>query len=181
MPRRQPVPTLWLMTDERSDASLRAAILRLPRGAGIIFRHYATPPADRRRRFEEVRALAQRRGLLLLLAGSPREAIAWRADGWHGSGAHRLQRRLRLRTTPAHSRTDLIAAARARADLAFLSPVFATRSHPGAATLGPIRFGLLTRDATVRIGALGGMTRRRYRRIKPLGATAWAAIDAWSA
>jgi thiamine-phosphate pyrophosphorylase len=61
-----------------------------------------------------------------------------------------------------------------RADAVVLSPVFATRSHPGATPLGPLRFRLLARRAGLPVIALGGMDARRARRI---GATRWAAID----
>ncbi|MFY9351702.1 MAG: thiamine phosphate synthase, partial [Sphingobium sp.] len=83
---RKSVPTLWLMTDERvPDAALLAAAARLPKGrAGIILRHYRTAPVERRALFETLRQIARRRRLTLLLAGSVREAAAWRADGAHG-------------------------------------------------------------------------------------------------
>jgi thiamine-phosphate pyrophosphorylase len=55
-----------------------------------------------------------------------------------------------------------------------LSPVFATRSHPGAATLGPVRFRLLAARSLVPVIALGGMDTRRARR---LGTRDWAAVD----
>src|SRR3546814_16980921 len=84
-----------------------------------------------------------------------------------------------LRSMAAHNRRELIAAVRARADLVFLSPVFATRSHPGAPTLGPLRFGLTARRAGIPIIALGGMTSHSYHRLKPLGADGSSAIDAW--
>lgn len=180
MRHRQPVPILWLMTDERSDATLLAAIARLPRGSGIIFRHYATSDAERRLRFAAVRAMARRRGLVLLLAGSPREAIGWRADGWHGRRPGRPSGRLRLHTAPAHDGRELVAAARAGADLVFLSPIFSTRSHPGGRVLGTVRFGLLAGKTCVPVCALGGLTPERYRRLAPLGAKGWAAIDAWN-
>lgn len=72
---------------------------------------------------------------------------------------------------------ELIAAERAGADLILLSPVFATRSHPGAPVLGPVRFGLLARQARTPIVALGGMTAKRARALPD--AYGWAAIDAW--
>jgi thiamine-phosphate pyrophosphorylase len=69
---------------------------------------------------------------------------------------------------------------RAGADAVFVSPVFATASHPGAPTLGPMRFGLLAKRLPLPVIALGGMDARRFRRLKPLGAHGWAAIDALS-
>jgi thiamine-phosphate pyrophosphorylase len=73
MPTRQPrpLPRLWLMTDERQGDALWSALARLPKGAGVIFRHHATAPPERRALYEQVRRLARRRGLILILAGQP--------------------------------------------------------------------------------------------------------------
>jgi thiamine-phosphate pyrophosphorylase len=79
-----------------------------------------------------------------------------------------------LRLVTAHSLAEIAMARRARADAIVLSPVFATRSHPGARPLGPLRFRLLAARAGVPVIALGGMTAARARRV---GATHWAAID----
>ena len=177
MPSRQPrpLPKIWLMTDERQGDALFDALARLPRGAGVIFRHHATPPAERRPLFEQVRRIAKRKGLLLILAGTPRDAIGWHADGNHGRSPHRA----RIRTAPAHNALELIAAERAGADLILLSPVFATRSHPGKQGLGRVRFNALAQVTKRPIIALGGMTAKRARSLN--GIYGWAAIDAWSA
>ena len=169
MDRRQPLPRLWLMTDERQGEALWRALERLPRGAGIVFRHYSLPPGERCRTFERVRAVARRKGLLLLLAGGAR---GWKADGLHGS--------TRPTSASAHDLREIRAAERAGARLLFVSPVFATRSHPGARPLGPIRFGLLARQARIPVIALGGMSAKRARSLKPMGIHGWAAIDAWT-
>lgn len=175
--RSSPLPRLWLMTDERQGEGLWAALARLPRGAGVVFRHHATPPAARRALYEKVRAVARRRGLVLVLAGPARLAAAWRADGSHNGGPARPAR-LRLATASAHDRRQ-IAAAR-HADILFLSPLFPTRSHPGAPALGPLRFALLARQSRVPVIALGGVSHAHQRRLARLGAYGWAAIDAWS-
>jgi thiamine-phosphate pyrophosphorylase len=179
MPYRHPLPHLWLMTDERIGDALWEALARLPRGAGVIFRHYATPPAERRRIYDRVRRIARARRLVLVLAGSPRAAIGWRADGAHGRSPHRIAPRALIRTAPAHGARERFAAERMGADLVLLSPVFGTRSHPGSPALGPIRFGLIARGAKPRMVALGGMDAPRFRRLRPFGAYGWAAIDAW--
>ncbi len=164
------------MTDERLGERLWAALERLPRGGGIVFRHHATPAAARRLLYDRVRRVARRRGLVLVLAGSPRLAVAWRADGAHGRSPHARAARPLLRTAPVHDARQMAAAR--HADLLFVSPVFATRSHPGAGGLGPLRFALLARRARRPVIALGGMDAVRARRIRAAG---WAAIDAWSA
>lgn len=162
------------MTDERLGDDLWRAISRLPRGGGIVFRHYRTPAAERRRLFERVRGVARRRRLVLVLAGPQRQAIAWGADGAHGRSPHLRAARLLLRTAPAHDARELAQAA--RADLVFVSPIFATRSHAGARCLGPHRFAALARRAHQPVIALGGMDAAKARRVRAYG---WAAIDAW--
>jgi thiamine-phosphate pyrophosphorylase len=175
MKPRHPLPTRWLMTDERQGDSLWRALARLPRGSGIVFRHHATPPRERRALYDRVRRIARARGLTLILAGPPSLAIAWGADGAHARPPHRRAARLLLHTAPAHDAREVIAAR--AADLLFVSPVFATRSHPGAPALGPRRHAALVRLARQPVAALGGMNASRARHI---GARYWAAIDAWS-
>jgi len=176
MRSRQPLPRLWLMTDERISERLWDVLARLPRGSGVIFRHYRTP--DRRGLFERVRAVARRRGLVLLLAGTPREAAGWRADGAHGRSPHVRASRPLLRTASAHDAREL---ALARAHAVLVSPVFPTRSHPGARSLGPVRFGQLARRCRTPLIALGGMDAARFGRLARLGAYGWAGIDAFVA
>jgi thiamine-phosphate pyrophosphorylase len=180
MHRRQPLPRLWLMTDERQGDALWAALERLPRGSGVVFRHYSLPLGERRRLFRQVRAVARRRRLMLLLAGDPRLAASWGADGSHGRGPH-VPLRGQVRTAPVHDVREMMAAERSGADLLFVSPVFGTRSHPGAAPLGRVRFGLIARRARAPVVTLGGMTPSRFRGLAAFRVYGWAAIDAWSA
>lgn len=169
---RHSLPRLWMMTDERQGEDLLAAVERLPRGAGIVFRHYSLPERERRSVFDQVKAAARRRGLKLLLAGPAAEARAWGADGSHGSG-----RGGGFRSAPVHNLREIRAAERAGAGLLFLSPVFPTRSHPGARPLGPSRFTLLARRTRLPVIALGGLDAQRARALR--GAYGWAAVDAW--
>jgi thiamine-phosphate pyrophosphorylase len=171
MQRRQnrPLPRTWLMTDERSQAGLYPALEALPRGSGVIFRHYSLPDDERRMLFEAVRHYTNSRRLTLVLAGTPQLAQQWRADGSHGRHRGAL-------TAPVHSRRQLIAAERAGAKLLFISPIFATRSHPGAKPLGRIGLGRVRQGARLPVIALGGMNAKRAR---TLGVYGWAGIDAF--
>ncbi|MCC2977197.1 thiamine phosphate synthase [Sphingomonas sp. PL-96] len=162
------------MTDPRMGEALWTALERLPRGAGVVFRHYLLPPAERAELFARVRRVARRRRLVLLVAGAPLRG----ADGRHGGGRRVGARGLTTRAV--HHRRDLVAARRARVDAVFASPVFATRSHPGAPALGRVRFGLLIRGEEVPVIALGGMNARRAKSLAPLRIHGWAAIDAWA-
>lgn len=158
------------MTDERMGAALWTALARLPRGGGVVFRHYSLPPGERRALFAEIAKVARRRRLVLVRAGAAR----LRGEmGVHG----RATPARGLRTFPAHGRREAVAAIRAGADALFVSPVFATRSHPGARTLGRMRLRLLIAGLRVPVIALGGMDAARAR---GLGVHGWAGIDAWT-
>ena len=168
MPARQPLPRLWLMTDERLGDGLFPAIDRLPAGAGIVFRHYSLAKAERRVLFDRVRQAAPGP---VLLAGPADLALAWGADGSHG-------RHQGATSAPAHDLAEIRAAEAAGAALLFLSPVFATRSHPDALVLGPDGFAALAGQTDLPVIALGGMNAPRAQILS--GAYGWAGIDAWA-
>ena len=165
MARLKPLPEVWLVSDERNDVVLEAALMRLPRGSGFIFRHYHLTDGARRARFVALARLARARGHLVALAGTPREARRLSADLAYGPDGDLV---------PVHSLREMAGAKRAKAVL--LSPAFPTRSHPGGIALGPLRFRLLAARAAVPVIALGGMNPRTARR---LGWAYWAGIDAF--
>jgi thiamine-phosphate pyrophosphorylase len=171
MRARQPLPRLWLMTDERQGDTLLGAVARLPAGTGIVFRHYSLPEVARRDLFARVLAAAPGP---VLLAGPADQARAWGADGSHGRG-----RGHGLRSAPVHDQAQIRAAERNGADLLFLSPVFATNSHLEVRPLGLARFAWLARRTPLPVIALGGMNAVRGRRLASFGAYGWAGIDAW--
>lgn len=160
-----PLPNLWLISDARNDAGLEAALRRLPRGSGFIFRHYHLPRAERQARFDQLARIARARGHVVVLAGTGRQARRWGADAAYGAG--------RALAT-AHSLHEVGTANRRRAAAILLSPTYPTRSHPGAATLGPLKFRLLARHSLVPVIALGGMNQHTASRLQW---PRWAAID----
>jgi thiamine-phosphate pyrophosphorylase len=164
------VPHRVLLTDARNDAALERALRRLGRGDAMVFRHYHLPPAERHQRFVQLSRLARLRGVKVIGARLPR---GWRADGAYGSPAE-IVGRAGLRLATAHSLAEIGRAALCRADAILLSPVYPTRSHPGAPVLGAVRFLMLARISPVPVIALGGMTATRAARLPVPG---WAAID----
>ena len=175
MPKRQTaVPAIWLVSDVRNDAVLERAMRNLPRGSGLIFRHYHLAPVERRARFAELMVLARQCGHVVALSGDAATARRWGADAAYGPPGLLTRGPAMVRLVTAHSLRELSAARRARADAVLLSPAFATRSHPGAPALGPVKFRLLAARALVPVIALGGMNARAARRI---GTAHWAAID----
>lgn len=174
MDERQTLPLLWLVSDARNDAVLEAALRALPPGSGFVFRHYHLPAAARRARFEGL-ARDAGRSHVMALAGTLAEASAWGAQAVYGAsdrigGAPGGL----LKLASAHDGAQLRAAQAAGADGVFLSPVFPTRSHPGAPTLGIHGFHVLAQQSAIPVIALGGITPRRARE---LGWPRWGAID----
>ena len=175
------LPAIWLLSDARNDSGLEAALAKLPRRSGFIFRHYHLDPKLRRERFRTLSAIARKHGHLVVLSDEAALARRWGAEGIYGAPG-RIRRAggssvgfLHLAT--AHNLPEIVASQRAGADAVLISPIFATRSHEDAKTLGPVRFGLLARKARIPVIALGGMDAGKAKR---LGWPRWAAIDGLS-
>jgi thiamine-phosphate pyrophosphorylase len=181
MPHRQPVkkplPKIWLMTDPRLGDGLIAAIRKLPMRSGVVFRHYALAAKERRALLARVRQVCAQRGHVLLLADGAALGRQWQVDGAHG---RKTKLTTGLRSVPVHNAREIVKARQIGADLHFLSPVRATRSHVGQRPLGPMRFrllALLCRPA--KVIALGGMTRAQAAKWQGKTIHGWAAIDAF--
>jgi thiamine-phosphate pyrophosphorylase len=181
-PRLRYLPVLWLFTDEHRLPDPLPAVARLPRGlAGVVLRHDHDP--GRAALGLALRRLCRARNLALVVAGDVRLAAALGAGvhlrGGRWPGPLRLPRR--LVTSSAHSAEELRRAWRAGAHLAFLSPAFPTRSHPGAASLGPARWSRLAHAAHLPVAALGGIDHATIRRLPARRCVAAGAIGALAA
>jgi thiamine-phosphate pyrophosphorylase len=163
------------MTDERMGEALWHALARLPRGSGVVFRHDTLPRPDRLRLGRKVSAVARRRGLVLAVAGDMRLAAMLNAALVHRPRSHPggLPHSL-----PVHDVAQAIEARRSRADLVFVSPLFATRSHPDRAALGAKQGVSLARKSGAKAIALGGMNEKRWRPLRP-HFYGYAGIDCW--
>lgn len=178
MTSRQPLPPLWLLSDERNNAALEGALRRLPRGSGFVYRHYHLAPEERVARFMALRRLCRARGHCVILADSALTAKEWGADGLYGAPLMLGPKRADLLAiATVHDMREIAQANRMGADAVMLSPVFPTRSHPGADVLGPVRFRSLARHAGMPVIALGGMTQQSAHRLRW---PSWAAIDGLS-
>lgn len=179
--RGRRLPALWLFSDPVRLPDPRLAAAALPRGAGVVARGVAPGV------LAALAAEARARGLVLLVAAEGRGAIAARA------GLHLPDRRAARGLLPflaarragapwavlslaAHGGAAGAARARRlRPDVVFLSPLFPTRSHPGAAALGPLRWLAAARRLRAPAAALGGVAAGTARRV-PRRAAGLAAI-----
>jgi thiamine-phosphate pyrophosphorylase len=179
------LPRLWLLSDPVRLPDPCAAARRLPRGAGVLARGVRPAVLARLAR------LCRGRGLVLLVGGDGRAALRHRAglhlpDRAPARGvlpflaARRRGAGFALLSVAVHGRAGVARGRHVGADLGFVSPAFATASHPGAPALGPLRWaalaGRLGRPAVALGGVAGGTAGRLGRR--PAGLAAIAALAA---
>jgi thiamine-phosphate pyrophosphorylase len=176
--RRNLLPALVMMTDDERLTDPLGAARALPRGSMVIVR--ARQPERRKRLAGAMMTIARERGLFVLIASDAALALACGADGVHlpearlGEAASLRARHRLIVTGAAHSLSALRKTA--WLDAAILSPVFATASHPGHATLTPVRAALIARAARLPVYALGGITPANAGRLS--GFSGIAAIGA---
>lgn len=155
---------LVLFTDD-SGRDWLAAARRLPRGSTIVIRS-----REVKKRAALLERLAPLPGLRLLIADDP--ALAQSADGLHlpqararEAGHWRAHRPDWIITAAAHSLRALMTLS--HVDAVFLSPVFATASHPDVAPLTPARAAFIAALSLVPVYALGGVTARNAPLLAP--------------
>ncbi len=177
------LPPLILMTDRQRLANPVPVVETLPRGSAVILRHYEDP--GREALAFRLAKICRALGLRLLVADDIRLAARVRAHGIHlpetriatPPRAWRTNDRKEwLVTAAAHSPRAVMRAARAGAHAVLLSPVFATKSHPGAAPIGPLRFAAWVRNSPLPVYALGGVSVHSARRLASSGAAGFAGI-----
>ncbi len=155
---------LVLFTDD-SGRDWPAAARRLPRGSAIVIRS-----REAKRRAALLDVMSPLPGLKLLVADDPE--LARGADGLHlpqaraREAAHwRVRHPGWIITASAHSLRALMTLS--HLDAAFLSPVFATASHPGAPPLSAARAAFIAAASPVPVYALGGVTDRNAGLLAP--------------
>lgn len=174
------LPRFILMCDDDRVPEPETIIPALPTGAAVIVRTRNVDSLDRR--VNLLRPLCGAHNILLLAATDPATAFRLDVDGIHlseaclrrSNGAALRYAEKRIVSAAAHSEVAVKRARDRGADLILISPVFPTRSHPGARTLGPAGYRRLARHAPDQACPLGGMTVDTIRQLKdaPMAAVA---------
>ena len=179
-------PRQWMISNLAGGGDWRTTISAHPAHVGLLLRDYEA--SGRRSLAADMAALCRRQKRAFSIAGDARLATKYGAR-FHcpsyliGRPAARCGRAGPDDSAAIHDETELIAAAKAGFGTVFISPVFATNTHPGAFTLGPLRALALLRKANdlgLKAYALGGMDAAHYRRLGgPEACHGWAAISAF--
>lgn len=174
IPHKSAWPNLIVMTDYRIQGDASQWISHMPAGSILCLRDYDM--AGREAYATHLASAARQHAVRLIVGNDPKLAIRVKAWGAHipegvwrtsyGDIARAKAAGLRV-TTSAHSlralhRAHAVAqphcAKEVSCDAVLASPVFPTRSHPGAPTLGRMQLLEMTRASAVPVYALGGVT-----------------------
>lgn len=169
-------------TDPARTPDPEAVAERLPRGSAVVYRAFGE--ADALIRARRLRAIAARRGLVLLVGADARLAAAARAHGTHLPErlAHRAERLKRAHpgwivTAAAHSLPAARRAARAGADAVVVSPVFPSNSPSAGRPLGPRRLAVIARNVPAPVYGLGGVRHENAPALLGAGLAGLAAVE----
>jgi thiamine-phosphate pyrophosphorylase len=172
------------MTDDDRQVSWIEAVCALPRGSGVVVR--ARDPKRREALAKSILRVARPKGVKTLIANDPSLAVRLRADGVHLPEKRTMTKRAApqhakgwIVTAAAHGAQGLRAAAAISVDATFLSPLFATTSHPGARSLGAAKWASLRSATAGPVFALGGITHRNAHGAVAAGADGIAVISGW--
>ncbi|KAG8468707.1 hypothetical protein KFE25_013790 [Diacronema lutheri] len=163
----QRLPELIVLTDEARQGPFASVVehLSAPPRCWVVFRDYAMPPAARLEAATRARDLCAARGITFLLARDAELAQRIGADGVH-LPQPLLPRLAQWRhahpdfvwSAACHDGESLRTAATLGATIALVSPIFATRSHPGASAMGTERLATLVRSQPrMPVYAMGGV------------------------
>ncbi len=180
--RKAGVPNLIFMTDCERVRNPADACSNLPAGSIVICRDYHH--TDRVGLAEELRAVTRERNQFFMVAKDYELAHRVGADGFH-MPEHQLKTPPNLAgfslvSAACHTRRSLKVAERLALDFAMVSPVFATKSHPGAKTLGVHRLKRMLDGVKVPVAALGGVNMQTAGALMDIPLIGIAAISAFS-
>lgn len=179
------LPNLLFFTDPARVPSPEAVSERLPRGAAVVFRAFgATNAVEQGQR---LRAIADSRGLLLLVGADAELAETIGANGLHiperlaeKIPALRQAHPAWLITAAAHSLEALRQAEQAGADAAIVSPVFPSNSLSAGTPLGVAGLRMLVSATSLPVYALGGVHADTASQLADSGIVGLAAVEALS-
>ncbi len=174
------LPVVWFVSDPDRTPDPVAVARTLPRGTGVIFRHFGRPGAEAMA--QRLAKVALRRGLVLLIGADEAMAASVGAAGVHlperlAGTALRLKARHTgwIVTAAAHSAHAVRRAG--GADAVLLSTVFASNSPSAGPPLGPVRLATIARGAPLPVYALGGVNGRTAGRLVGTGVVGFAAVE----
>lgn len=177
---RAGVERVILMTDAARGLEPKLAVRALPPDSIVILRDYQHP--GRYALAASLASACRAHGCWFLVAGDASLARAVGADGVHLpefmlASPPRTLAAFGLVSAACHNRLALKRALAFGVDLAIVSPVFQTDSHPGSPALGVHRLSRLVEGAGLPVAALGGVSSKTAARLRGLRLAGVAGIS----
>jgi thiamine-phosphate pyrophosphorylase len=180
------LPSAFYVSDENRNRSVIKTVKRLPLGTGVLFRHYGIE--NRQKLGKTIASVCKQRKLPLLVAGDAALAHRLKADGlhlaeWQINKLPLLRCRYPLLqiSIACHTYKSLKTAEKLGADLAFLSPLYPTKSHPGARSLTPLKASNWIKNLSIPTYALGGVSEKHFTQLSNAGFSGIAGISLFEA
>lgn len=183
--KKPALPNRIAMTDAPREIDPLKQLAMLTAGDALIFRHYELDKRERLFLGQSLRNACRDAAILFMVAEDQKLGLRLRADGLHLPGwALRQGYHWRRRAHPkwiisgaVHSTRELILAEHRGVDIAILSPVFPTKSHPAAKSLGVIGAAGLSQQTSLPVYALGGMNETSAHRLRGLSVEGYAFVS----
>lgn len=176
------LPVVWFVTDPLRTPDPVSIAQGLPRGSGIIYRHFGRPDAEATA--TKLAEIARARQHTLLIGAGSLLASEVGAAGVHLPERMIGEvRRVGARypgwivTVAAHSPRAVWRAYAGGADAVLLSTAFPSRSPSAGAPLGPVRLAAIAHAAPLPVFALGGVNSATAPRLLDTGVAGFAAVD----
>ena len=181
---QQHLPHLIYLTDESHLIDPTSFISRLPRKAGIIFRHYKLQ--NRLHLAQKIKQICKDRDLTFIVSRDIKLARILNADGLHLPEYLAVKPNFRFRawknrsnkilTAAAHSRQAIMRIKNLGFDASLVSPVFETKSHQSARYLGSVGFQTMISSSSTPAFALGGLNNKTAKLLRNTNAVGIAGI-----
>ncbi len=174
------LPHVIFITDRKRAQGAESAISRLPPNSAVIIRDY--DHSEREAYAKDFVQIAHRYDVRALVAGDARLAHKIGADGFH-MPEYQLWQSMPSRhgfslvTAACKSQKSMCRAAQMGVNMALYSPIFPTRSHQGAKTIGVHKLSRVIAHAPLAVAALGGINAKTIKKLDAINITAIAAID----
>ncbi len=177
----RPLPGAFFLTDPERIPDPGQIVSGLPKGWGLIYRHFGIP--ERLQEGRRLMRLCRRRGICLLIAADPHLARRLGADGVHWP--ERMERtarlwrgRFRVQTMSVHAPARFARLAATGVNALIFSTVFPSQSPTASRPTGAIGLRRIARAAPIRLYALGGISPANAQSIASQAGL--AAIEGWS-
>jgi thiamine-phosphate pyrophosphorylase len=172
-------------TNRKRCDDLSLVIKKLPKNSAVIFREYDLESKEREILAQKLFAICQAKNHKFLIGKNLELARKLRADGVHFSDKDLLPLEVFNRQNwpekfifsfACHNFLSVIKSQQLGADMIFVSPIIASKSHPDVVPLGLRELSRIVRVSKIPVFALGGVGAKNIHLLKKLGVAGFGGI-----